>query len=198
MKVSINNPTNPEQWLSLYGDYLFTLAMLKTKKREVAEDLVQDTFLSAIKSIDKFKGNSTEKTWLVSILNHKIIDYYRKNDVLKNVTDYLDQTDETFNDHYFGATKGFSGHWKQESAPLPWGKGTDDEINRDEFYKILDVCLSKMPAKLMPVFISKFIDEKDSDEIRKEFDLTSSNYWVIIHRSKLLMRECLEKNWFAR
>ena len=75
---------------------------------------------------------------------------------------------------------------------------TDDNIYRQEFYKILDACIEKMPSKLIPVFVSKYIDEKDSEQIRKEFDLTSSNYWVIVHRAKLLIRECLERNWFLK
>ncbi len=85
---------NPEIWLSNYGDYLFSVAMLKTNNREVAEDLIQESFLSAYKSRDLFRGDSSEKTWLISILNNKIIDYYRKKDVLKNTSEYLINTEQ--------------------------------------------------------------------------------------------------------
>ncbi len=44
----------------------------------MAEDLVQETMLSAYQARDKFRGGSSERTWLVSILKRKIIDHYRK------------------------------------------------------------------------------------------------------------------------
>ena len=66
-----------ENWVNQYSDALFSWAYYKTSSKETAEDLVQDTFLAAYHKIDSFKGNSQPKTWLFSILNNKIIDYYR-------------------------------------------------------------------------------------------------------------------------
>ena len=64
-----------ERWVDLYGDDLYRFAYLRTGNRQTAEDLVQETFLSAIKTLDSFLGKSSVRTWLTSILNHKIIDY---------------------------------------------------------------------------------------------------------------------------
>ena len=61
-----------------HWDALFRFAIQRVKQVEAAEDLVQETFLAAVQSRDRFKGQSTEKTWLFSILKHKLIDYYRK------------------------------------------------------------------------------------------------------------------------
>ena len=80
------------------------------------------------------------------------------------------------------------GHWKSDA---------DAGINQEEFNKILEFCMKKLPAKLLPVFVSKYIDNEDADKICKDYEISSSNYWVILHRAKLLMRSCLEKNWFA-
>lgn len=186
-------PLNPADWVSRYGDYLFSIAMLKTSNRETAEDLVQETFIAAIKAKDTFREASSEKTWLTAILKNKIIDHYRKKDVLKNVSTYLDETDASFADNFFHR----NGHWKTGAMPHNWQENADGDINRAEFYRILQECIQKMPAKLVPVFTARFIDNEDSDIICKEFNITSSNYWVIIHRAKVLMRNCLEKNWFV-
>lgn len=185
------------EWIKSYGDYLFSLAMIKTRNKEVAEDLVQETFLSAFKAYDKFQHGSTEKTWLTAILNNKIIDHYRKKDVLKDAETYLSETDSSFYDHFFTADRQMYGHWIKEAYPQVWELPADHSLIQQEFRKILELCLSKLPSKLLPVFIAKFMDDEDAEDICKEFNLSSSNYWVILHRAKLLMRGCLEENWLS-
>ncbi len=193
----MSNTLNPDNWIGLYGDYLYALAMMKTGNTQIAEDMVQDTLLSAFKARDQFKGNSSEKTWLAVILKNKIIDYYRKKDVLKNTSDYLAETEESFHQSFFSSDNG-GGHWTADTAPKEWQTDNADNIlNKHEFYRILQYCIQKMPSRLVPIFIARFVDEDDAEKICKEFNITSSNYWVIIHRAKLLMRSCLEKNWFS-
>lgn len=187
---------HPETWISKYGDYLFSIALLKTSNKETAEDLVQESFLSAIKAKDSFRGESSEKTWLVSILNNKIMDYYRKKDVLKNTTEYLTDTNQSFSESFFGMQTTFSNaHWLADKTPKHWSSNADDRMMQSEFQQVLEKCIGLMPPKLAPVFISKFIDEEETEKICKDFEISSSNYWVIIHRAKLLIRSCLEKNW---
>lgn len=69
---------NPEKWVELYSALLFKHALPRVEDRFVAEDLVQETFLAGLKGIEGFKGESSEKNWLFSILKNKIVDYYRK------------------------------------------------------------------------------------------------------------------------
>ncbi len=188
---------NPSQWLRLYGDYLFSIAMMKLDDRQLAEDMVQETFLSAIKGAHGFKGESSEKTWLTSILNNKIIDQYRKKSALKNTQEYIQATDTAFTDSFFESAPAIP-HWLDETAPRNWGPGADQSINEREFELVLQACIKKMPEKLMVVFLAKFIEEETSENICKELNITSSNYWVIVHRAKVLVRSCLEKNWFLK
>jgi len=183
----------PASWVTLFGDYLFSYALLKVGKRETAEDLVQEAFISALKAKDTFKGNSSEKTWLTAILNNKIIDHYRKKDVLKDSTSYLTETEDEFSKHYFGKS---DGHWLVTASPQLWAESADSAVNKAEFAGVIQKCIQKMPSRLIPVFIAKFLDDEDSDTICKVHNISSSNYWVIIHRAKLLIRRCLEENWF--
>jgi len=183
----------PENWVKTYSDYLYSLALIKVNNKETAEDLVQETFLSAFKAKGSFKNESSEKTWLTAILKNKIIDYYRKKDVLKDVTSYISDTETNFDEHFFNKS---DGHWLPEPAPLAWKELADAKVNQNEFDSIIQYCIQKMPTKLAPVFIAKFLDDSDAEIICKEFNITSSNYWVIIHRAKVLIRSCLEKNWF--
>src|SRR5215468_1457294 len=71
------NATTPEDWVEAHGDYLFNFAIGQVRDAGVAEDLVQETFLAALKGRDRFAGQSSERTWLVGILRHKIYDHLR-------------------------------------------------------------------------------------------------------------------------
>ena len=186
----------PESWVNLYSDYLFTIAVYKLSDKELAEDLVQETFLSALRAQQSFRGDSSEKTWLCAILNNKIIDVYRKKKSPGSLDEYLEDTASEFNETFFDLSPDEYGHMKTSALAKDWGTGAEVSIMRNEFQTILTYCLSKLPPKMRPVFYAKYLDEKKSDQICKEFNITSSNYWVMIHRTKLLMRACLERNWF--
>jgi RNA polymerase sigma-70 factor (TIGR02943 family) len=183
----------PERWLPDHGDYLYAYCLQRVNHQQIAEDLVQETLVAALKARDSFKGESSEATWLVAILKNKIIDYYRKKDILKNATDYLESTEDQFSDSFFDSR---NGHWLPESAPGDWAVSADLAIETGEFDLVLNQCLQNMPPRLAPVFIARYFDEEDSATICKVHGLSASNYWVILHRAKVLLRACLEKNWF--
>ena len=79
-----NHTINPNNWIKLYSDYLFNYTISRVNDREIARDLVSETFLSGLKSMENFSGKASERTWLTSILKRKVIDHYRKiNSILR-------------------------------------------------------------------------------------------------------------------
>ncbi len=186
----------PENWVIEYGDYLLSIAIYKVTDRDMAKDLVQETFLAALKSQHLFRGDSNEKTWLSSILNNKIIDQYRKKKQPESLCEYLESTSDSFNSHFFKHAEDESWHLKKDTVACDWGVHADAALVKREFYAVMEYCLSKLPQKMKPVFFARYFDEKKADEICNDFNISSSNYWVIIHRSKILIRSCIEKNWF--
>jgi len=183
------NQLNPTMWVRDHADYLFNFALYKVSDEEMAQDLVQDTFVAGLKAMDTFQGNSSERTWLVSILKRKIIDYYRKSAVRKSTVN----TDFT---SPFNAEGIFKNHWSDAGEPGKWNIEKAHDLEKEEFQKILEYCLSLLTPQWRNVFHLKMMEECSGEEICKELDITSSNLWVIIHRAKLKMRACLEKNWF--
>ncbi len=193
--TNTSNTLNPQLWVKNYSDYLYNIAYYRVNKQEVAEDLVQDTFLSALNARETYKGIANEKTWLVSILKNKIIDYYKKASTRNESPLQLSTEDAPSYDHFFDAKK--LGHWQSSTAPKEWEVGQSQPETK-EFYAILEKCLDKLPTKWRGVFTMSLLDDQDAKLICKEMDLTSSNFWVIIHRAKLQIRECLEKNWLKQ
>ncbi len=187
----------PDYWVERYADALLNFAFRRTNDLALAEDLVQDTFLSALKARSNFKGNSQEKTWLYSILENKLNDYFRSS----NYTFQKQRVniEAEFFDHFF-EKESEGGHWHNERKPQEW-KNLSEENSPDsseEFYRILQSCLKKLPQKLERIFVLKNIEELETEKICKELAITASNYWVMIHRAKLQLRECLEINWFTK
>lgn len=177
-----------KSWVELYSDQLYTWAYFKTSDKETAEDLVQETFLAAVRSFQKFEGKSEPKTWLLSILKNKIADHFRKI--------YRNNAKETVSYNQFF---GDNGDWLINQRPQQWEEEEDQHLlDNIDFKNTLGDCIEKLPAHWKNALLSKFMDEKNSDKICQELDLSTTNYWQIIHRAKLQLRKCLELNWFKK
>lgn len=184
-----NSTVDPHQWVDRYADYLYTYAASRLNDEELARDLVQETFLAALQRKESFKGISTEKTWLTAILKNKIIDVYRsRSSGLKKETDATNYSDTDFFDQG-------DGHWNSQHRPAEFGIEQPDALENKEFQRILKTCMQKLPALWLSVFSMKHIDDETTEVICSELKLTSSNFWVIIHRTKVNLRSCLQKNW---
>lgn len=179
----------PHQWVEDHADYLYAYTRSRINDEEQAKDLVQETFLAALEKVNNFEGKSTERTWLTAILRNKIIDIYRKRSSVF-VTD-LHKAEQDQADFFESET----GHWTSERAPQQFGIDNNDPIINKEFNQILQKCMQKLPGLWMSVFTMKHMDDQATDIICAELKVTPSNFWVIIHRTKLNLRACLQKNW---
>lgn len=174
------------KWIDLYSDYLFNYTLARVNDKDMAEDLVQETFLAGLKSMKNFKGEASERTWLISILKRKIIDYYRKTNSNKGKAEVR----MSYNDNET------EGDWLEERVADPFDKTAEDLMQNSELGDAILDCLSKLPEKQAEVFRMKTIEGYETEVICKELNITASNLWVIIHRARTAMASCLEKNWF--
>ena len=174
---------NPKNWVTLFADYLLNYAFFRVRDRALAEDLMQETFISALKSQHTYNVTANEKTWLTAILKNKIIDYYRSK--LGKNSKLTDSIDGNTNNDFFNTETSF--HWFEKRQPQDWNN-SDKAIETDEFNNTFNDCMKKMPEKLAVVFSLKYIDDEATETICKEVGITTSNYWVMIHRAKLQLR----------
>lgn len=178
-------------WVEAYSDQLFSWAFFKIGSHEQAEDLVQDTFLAAIQSYERFEGKSEPKTWLFSILNHKISDHFRKAYRLPISNESSENLDEKFKESYFDN----EGSWKKSQRPIEWDTNSH-LLDNLEFTKVLNGCMGKLPSQWNAAIHLKYLGEKKGEQICEELDISPSNFWQILHRAKLQIRKCLEIHWF--
>ncbi len=187
--------SDPEHWVELHGDYLFKFALARLRDPATAEDMVQETFLAAIKGAKSFAGRSAEKSWLVGILKNKIFDHYRKASRETSFTDlefYSDEESERFIPDGM-----FKDGWIHELGPQEWS-GPGASLDSEAFWKTFQDCSAKLPKNVSAVFTLREVDDIESKEICALLNISENNLWVMLHRARMALRRCLETNWFGK
>jgi len=188
--------SDPERWVEEHGDYLFKFALARLRDPLRAEDLVQETFLAALKGGQSFAGRSSEKSWLVSILKNKIFDHFRKVHRETAFTDLEFYSDEE-SDRFIPDGL-FKDGWIHELGPLEWSTDPGASLDQELFWKTFHDCSSKLPKNVATVFNLREVDGIASREICSMLGISESNLWVMLHRARMALRRCLETNWFGR
>ena len=179
--------TDSCDWLSAHGDYLFNLAVGQVRDPLVAEDLVQETFLAAIRSRDRFSGRSSDRTWLVGILRHKIYDHLRR--VCRERPTRVDAESprpdqEAWDDSVL---------WAHDVAAECMEPSHRMELV--EFRKALEAALGKLPARIAQVFQLYEVEERPNREVCARLNISENNLWVMLHRARKQLQQHLSDWW---
>jgi RNA polymerase sigma-70 factor (TIGR02943 family) len=180
-----------KRWVHEYSDQLYGYALQRRFDAADARDLLQETFLAAWRNMDSYKGEASVKNWLFVILRSKITDHYRK---AANTMVVESIQNEHNDDSYFDD----QGHWHKSTYPAPWSVNFHDSAETKEFNAVLRNCSNKLKQIQNTVFAMKYVEGLESDDICKFLGISTSNYWVIIHRAKVQLRACLQKNWITK
>jgi RNA polymerase sigma-70 factor (ECF subfamily) len=169
---------------------LIRFAQLQLRNQTLAEDAVQDALLAVLEKPERFAAQSSFRTYVTGILKFKIIDALRASTRERQIDAGEDQNDDDVVDALFAA----DGHARE--TPRQWGN-PDSALEQKDFFRILEVCLEKLPAKTARIFMMREWLELETDEICKELAISTSNAWVLLYRARLRLRECLDLNWFG-
>lgn len=178
-------------WLEQHGDALYGYARARVGARDLAEDLVQETLLAALQARAQFAGRSSVRTWLFSILRHKIVDLYRRGGAGRQSAGHGEMPAFPNGEPVF-----FTGDGSWRNTPSSW-KTPEQALLDDEFRSVLDGCLGGLPPALAQVFLLRELEQIDAEELCKILGLTPGNLRVRLHRARLLLRDCLERRWFG-
>ena len=190
LPVPLSPPRDPAVWLDLHGVALFRFARARVGRSEIAEDLVQDTLLAALQSLDRFEGRSSERTWLLSILRRKIVDYYREGDGPRATGS------ESLDESLDGRVRIFQENGTWLKGPAMW-VSAHEALENEEFRQVLDHCLEHLPRPLAEAFLLREREILGVEAVGELLDVSAGNLRVRLHRARLLLRECLEQNWFG-
>jgi len=173
--------------VDLHGDVLYRYALARVRRPDVAEDVVQETLLAAWRTRGSFEGRSSERTWLIGILKHKVIDYLRRST--------REQPTEEMDDRVLDAVYDHNGRWRVKPHPVH----TDpyEAVKQQHFRMVLQECLDRLPERQSAAFVLREMDGLQADELCKVLGITATNLWVILHRARMRLRGCIEELWLG-
>lgn len=169
---------------------LVRFAQLQLRNEALAEDAVQDALIAVLEKPERFAGQSSFRTYVTGILKFKIIDNLRLVTRERQIETCDDQSEDEAIDALFLA----DGHTVEQ--PRQWGD-PDGTLEQKDFFRVLEVCLEKLPAQTARIFMMREWLELETEEICKELAITSANAWVMLYRARIRLRECLDLSWFC-
>ena len=176
--------------LQEHRSYLVRYAMLQLRDPHLAEDVVQETLIAVLENQSKFAEQSALRTWLVGILKHKIMDVLRK----QAREPQLDVADGENEDDLVDSLFKANGHWAD--MPQTWAN-PEKSLENAHFWETFEQCNRRMPLNTARAFMMREFMEMSTDEICQELAISTTNCWVLLHRARLALRECLDMNWFG-
>ena len=182
--------SDTETWLDQHGNALYRYALVRVRDSHVAEDLVQDTLLAALRARESYTGQANERTWLIAILKNKIVDHFRRTARESPLPD-PPEPDDAVEAFFQGETPG---HWAE--TPASWGH-PEAALEQTEFWRAFRECLEGLPERQARAFALAELEELSTPELCKALDISASNAWVLLHRARLRLRDCLERGWFG-
>ncbi len=183
-----------EEFLEETRRQLLHFASLQLGDIHLAEDAVQEAMIGALKSASSFSGRAALKTWIFAILKNKIADTLRQKQRTVNASSLLREEDE---DEDFSELFDRQGFWQPEERPASWGN-PESSLHQGQFWLVFEACLEGLPPRQARVFMMREFLELDADEICAAVGLTTSNLHVLLHRSRLRLRTCLENKWYLQ
>jgi RNA polymerase sigma-70 factor (ECF subfamily) len=170
---------------------LLRFALLQLRNGALAEDVVQDALIAVLEKPGQFAGQSSLRTYVTGILKYKIIDALRASTRERPIETGYDQSEADVIDALFEA----NGH--TIDTPRPWGE-PEATLEQKDFFRVLEICLEKLPEKSARIFMMREWLELETEEICKELGISTSNAWVMLYRARLRLRECLDLHWFGK
>lgn len=178
--------SNPADWLAHHGEALFRYAALRLGDAATAEDVLQETLVAALRARDTFKGQSTERTWLIGILRNKILDHIRAA-ARRRTREAPQGTAERALESEFTE----KGLWAR--GPAKWGADPDELLHDEERRATLLACVNALPQPHRDAIVLRELEGLPTEEICKLLSVTATNLWTILHRARAMLRRCIEQ-----
>jgi RNA polymerase sigma-70 factor (ECF subfamily) len=187
-RPSLQPQKSDAEQIAMLRDEMVRFATLQLRDAILAEDVVHEAINAALSS-DKYSGRGSLKSWVYAILRNKIIDVIRERSrhpgesFVEEQGEHEDPFDER-------------DHWKQSQTPTDWGR-PDKVLANEQFWVIFELCLNRLPENTARVFMMREHLGLELKEVCRELEISDKNAWVIMHRARMQLRQCLEMNFIT-
>jgi RNA polymerase sigma-70 factor, ECF subfamily len=173
---------------------LIRMAMGYVADREVAEEVVQDTWMAVIESLNRFEGRSSLRTWICGILIHKAKDRgvrEKRHMTFSAFESYDDGSEEAVDPSRFQQTGEWAGHWA--FPPQPWDDQTPEKLlASQQAVNAMQRAIDALPTTLKEVLILRDVEGVDAKEVCELLKITETNLYVRLHRARERVRAEVE------
>ena len=183
-----------EEVLTEMRPRMLRFARMQLRSDAAAEDMVQETMMAALEGATRFEGAAAARTWGFAILKNRIVDEFRRRARRPSAESVQLPEDEEDARGEFDALFDQRGHWRE--APPAWAE-PERSLEQQQFWTVFRLCMDGLPEKPGRVFMMREFLDLTTEEICKELAISSSNCWVLLHRARLGLRECLSQRWFG-
>ena len=165
-----------------HHDSMLRLAKTFVHSHALAEEIVQDTWVGALRGIDRFEGRSSLRTWLLAILVNRA----RTTGVREARSVPVADTEPAVDASRFNS----AGAWA--APPEQWVEDIEDRLGAAQLGGLIRSTLEQMPERQRAVVMLRDVDGLQSDEVCEVLDLTAANERVLLHRGRSRLRQALE------
>lgn len=158
---------------------MLRFARRKIRDEDLAEDAVQEALTAALSNRQSFQGQSTLRTWLIGILNHKIQDTFRRESRYVSINTARDGDDE-------------NSESELDRLAFRRDSGYDDplrQVARNRLSDALHSEIEALPATLKDVFVMQVLDGAETSEVCRALSISEANCWVRLHRARKRLSE---------
>ena len=183
-----------DELVNQHHSALIRMAMGYVADREMAEEVVQDTWMAVIESLNRFEGRSSFRTWVCGILIHKAKDRgvrEKRHTTFSAFESYDDDNEEAIDPSRFQQTGEWAGHWA--FPPQPWDDQTPEKLlASQQAVNAMQRAIEALPATLKEVLILRDVEGVDAKKVCELLKITETNLYVRLHRARERVRAAVE------
>ena len=165
-----------------YEQRVYSLALRMLRQEQDAEDVTQQTFLSAMQNLGGFRGEASFSTWLLRIASHAALKVIRKRKGLDTVS--LEEATEEADSYGTIPHPEYIADWRQSPEEL---------VRKNETQRLLEDALGKLDEKHRLVFLLRDVEGLSVKETAEALGLSEANTKVRLLRARLQLRELLTR-----
>ena len=160
--------------------------------REIAEEVVQETWIALLRGIDNFEGRSSLRTWLFAVMINiaKARGVRERRDADAAMAAYTGGTVDPARFREVGDP--YPGHWKPDEVPSPFPETPEGSALGNELVEVARRELDKLPERQRIVVTLRDMLGFDSAEVCELLDISIANQRVLLHRGRAAVRQVLE------
>jgi RNA polymerase sigma-70 factor (ECF subfamily) len=171
---------------------LLRVARGYVSSHEIAEEVVQETWIALIKGMDGFEGRSSLRTWLFSVMINiaKARGKRERRDADAAIAAYTGGTVDP--SRFRDADDPYPGHWKPDQVPQTFPDTPEGSVLGGELVEVARREIDKLPQRQRIVVALRDMLGFDSKEVCELLDISVANQRVLLHRGRAVVRLALE------